>query len=227
MSEIDSRDTGDTTWLEERGGVMCQFDRIDPQRTALVVIDMQDVFVNTQYRIASPQARVIIPRINRLAAALRTAGGRVFFTRHTISNEPPFALPPWQRTSAIIQATEEFFIPGSPGHAVHDLLDVQPSDRVLDKFRYSAFLQNSSTLDAELRIAGIDTVIVTGTVTNVCCESTARDAHMLNYRVFFPFDASAALTAEGHQAAITNLAGIFADTRGVDSLLQVIDASAR
>ena len=218
-----TNDMIDLKWLEERGGLICNFDEIEPARTALVVIDMQDCFVNPQYRIGAPGTAAIVPRINKLAAALRAAGGMVAFTRHTLSEEPPFALPQWLRESSNMRENQQLFEKGSASHSLHDSLDVQPGDLVLDKHRYSAFLPNSSTLHAELRMAGIDTVIITGTVTNACCESSARDAHMLDYKVFFPHDASSAATAAAHAATLSNLAGLFADIRGTEDIIALLD----
>jgi len=211
--------------LGKRGQAVCRFDRIDATRTALVVIDMQDAFVDPRYGVAAAGARDLIGRLNSLAAALRSAGGRVVFTRHTVSEEPRYALPLWLSGSPIMRELACLLAPGSPGYELHGLLDVHEGDFVLDKHRYSAFLCNSSTLDADLRAAGIDTVIITGTATNVCCESSARDAHMLDYKVFFPADANAAVTEEVHRATLLNIAGSFADTRSVKELLNVIKHS--
>jgi ureidoacrylate peracid hydrolase len=74
------------------------------------------------------------------------------------------------------------FTPGDFGHALYPELDVAEGDLRVRKTRFSALIQGSSDLDALLRARGIDTLIVVGTATNVCCESTARDAMMLNYK---------------------------------------------
>ena len=103
-------------------------------------------------------------------------------------------------------------------------VEVQPGDLVIDKVRYSAFLPISSTLDADLKARGIDTVIITGTVTNVCCESSARDAHMLNYKVFFVSDANAAGTDAEHNATLAVMGLLFADVRRTEELLPLIEA---
>jgi ureidoacrylate peracid hydrolase len=116
--------------------------------------------------------------------------------------------------------------PGSFGHALHADLDVASDDLVIDKYRYSAFIHHSSDLDAKLRGAGVDTIVVVGTVTNCCCESTARDGNMLNYKTFFISDATAALTDEEHNAALLSMAAIFADVRSTTDLLTLITNSA-
>ena len=92
--------------------------------------------------------------------------------------------------------------------------------------RFDAFMPNSSDLDAILRQRGIDTLIITGTVTNVCCESTARDANMLGYKVVFVTDATAAFTDEEHNAALLSMAAVFAEVRDTAGVLRLLEASA-
>jgi ureidoacrylate peracid hydrolase len=88
------------------------------------------------------------------------------------------------------------------------------------KITYSAFIQGSSDLDAQLRRRGIESLLIAGTATNVCCESNARDAMMLDYRVIMLSDANAANTPEEHVAALNTLALYFADVMTVDEALQ-------
>ncbi len=92
--------------------------------------------------------------------------------------------------------------------------------------RFDAFMPNSSDLDAILRQRGIDTLIITGTVTNVCCESTARDANMLGYKVVFVTDATAAFTDEEHNAALLSMAAVFAEVRDTAGVLRLLEAPA-
>jgi ureidoacrylate peracid hydrolase len=201
---------------------MNYFDEIDPKRTALIVVDLQVAFVEKGYVSYSSYAPAVIPHVNRLAKAMRAAGGIVIFTRHTTLDDAERGPPAWQRTPdfAGYFASLE---PKAAGHALHRDLDVQPQDLVIDKVRYSAFLPISSTLDADLRKRGVDTVIITGTVTNVCCESSARDAHMLGYKVFFLSDANAAMSEDEHNASLLTLGRIFADVRTTDEMLALIE----
>ena len=119
--------------------------------------------------------------MNRIAATLRAAGGRIVWTRHTIAVDGPFAQPAWQVAAwGSDTAVTRALTAGSIGHALYAELDVAPDDPVIDKYRYSAFNRKSSDLDAILESHGIDTLIIVGTMTNVCCESTARDGHMLD-----------------------------------------------
>ena len=105
-------------------------------------------------------------------------------------------------------------------------LEVAAEDQIIVKNRFSAFIQGSSGIDAVLRARDLDTLLITGTVTNVCCESTARDAAMLNYKVIMVADANAARTDDDHNASLNNLFNVFADVRTTDDVIALLDASA-
>jgi ureidoacrylate peracid hydrolase len=87
------------------------------------------------------------------------------------------------------------------------------------KIKYSAFIAGSSDIDAQLKTRGIETLLVTGTVTNVCCESTARDAMMLDYRVAMLSDGNASLTDEEHAASLNNFLIFFGDVMTTDEAI--------
>jgi ureidoacrylate peracid hydrolase len=116
--------------------------------------------------------------------------------------------------------------PSHPGHELYEGLAVDPADEVVIKTRFSAMIQGSSDLHERLTARGIDTVIVSGTVTNVCCESTARDAMMLNYKVHFVSDGTAARTDAEHNATLANMLLWFADVRSADEVVALIDQAA-
>ena len=118
------------------------------------------------------------------------------------------------------------FTPGDFGHALYPELDVTEGDLKVRKTRFSAQIQGSSDLDAILRARGIDTLIVVGTATNVCCESTARDAMMLNYKVFFVSDANACRTDAEHNATLASLMVMFADVRSTDEIIALLQSRA-
>ncbi|MDB5392601.1 MAG: rutB 2 [Rhodospirillales bacterium] len=210
-------------WAIERGRAMNFFPTIDPGKTALIVVDLQNAFMVEGQPLANQHALDIIPNVNLLANGLRAAGAKIAWTRHTFVETVPFAPPAWQMTGGYrYPEALAALAPDTFGHALHDDLDVAPQDLVIDKYRYSAFIHNSSDLDAKLRGTGIDTIIVTGTVTNCCCESTARDGNMLNYKTFFISDATAALTDEEHNAALLSMATIFADVRSTEEMLGLL-----
>jgi len=113
---------------------------------------------------------------------------------------------------------------GAEGAALWAGLDVRPGDEHVIKRRFSALIQGSSNLDARLRAAGVDTAIITGTATNVCCESTARDAFMLNYRTLVVSDANATTTDEAHNASLNALFNRFADVFRTDEVVGLLGA---
>ena len=112
-------------------------------------------------------------------------------------------------------------------HEVWPGLDLLPSDLKVRKRRFGAFVGGASDLDGILRTRGIDTVIITGTATNVCCESTARDAMMLDYKVFFVADGNATHTDAEHNATLTAMANIFADVSTTDEVVALIEAAGQ
>ena len=94
----------------------------------------------------------------------------------------------------------------------------------MQKRRFGAFAPGSSDLHEILQARGIDTLIVTGTATQVCCESTARDAMMMNYKVFFVADGNATFTDEEHNATISAMAHAFCDVIDSDAMTAMIES---
>jgi ureidoacrylate peracid hydrolase len=115
----------------------------------------------------------------------------------------------------------------SPLHALHSDLDIRSDDEIMRKYRFSLFARNPRDPEALLRKRGIDTVIVVGTATNMCCESTARDAMMRDFRVFMPHDAVAAPRADGHVAGLRSVMQGFADVRATDVVIDLIERAGR
>jgi ureidoacrylate peracid hydrolase len=212
---------------ERRGGIHVHH-AIDPRRTAHVVVDLQNGFMAEGQLSAVKVAPEIVPNVNRISQALREAGGLVVYLQHTAD---PAAVEGWRnfydvfvnpaRRAGMIEA----FTPGNFGHDLWPGLDVRPEDLKVRKSRFGAFIQGSSDLHTLLRERGIDTLIITGTVTNVCCESTARDAMMLDYRVFFMTDGNAAHTDEEHNATLSAMANIFCDVTPTEEMVALINAS--
>jgi ureidoacrylate peracid hydrolase len=212
-----------------RRGRLNPFDGLEPARTALIVVDLQNGFMAPGQPAEIAQAREIVPNVNRLAAATRTAGGTVVWIQNTITPESEkswsvylgnFADDDWG------PRVRRAFTPGAFGHALYPSLEVRPSDLTVRKYRFSALVQGASDLDAILRARGIDTLIIVGTATNVCCESTARDAMMLNYKVFFVSDANACRTDEEHNATLAIMMGMFADVRSTDEMIALLQQHA-
>ena len=210
-------------WMD--GRAFYNFSTIAPRKTALISIDMQVAFVESGQPFAVVHAAEVAANSNRIIGALRGAGGTIAFTRHTVSDDKPRALPAFQREVPAIRIGEGVFRPGLAGHGVDRRLDCRPEDIVVDKFRMSAFIDHSSNLHEQLQARGIDTLVITGVATNVCCESSARDANMLGYKVFFISDATATLTDEEHNATLLNVGAIFADVRTTESMLALLSAA--
>ena len=116
---------------------------------------------------------------------------------------------------------------GSVGHAFCADLDIERSDMIVTKLRYSAFIQGSSDLAARLRARGIDTVLITGCVTNVCCESTARDAMMLNFKTIMVSDGNAAANDQEHANSLVAFYLNFGDVQTTDELIAGMRVAAR
>lgn len=205
------------------------FDAIDPARTALLVIDMQNAFAEPGGELEVPESRGIVPNLNRISEALDEAGGLVVFIQFVVDAETPKSWSTWLDyfcTAERGDRAKALFAPGAEGGAILADLVRRPGDLVVPKKRFSAFVPGSSDLHAILQARGIDTVIVTGTVTNCCCESAARDAMQLDYKVIFVADANAALSDADHNATLNNMVSIFADVMMTDELVGFIDASA-
>ena len=108
---------------------------------------------------------------------------------------------------------------GTKGQELWPELDVRPEDEIVNKYRYSAFMPGTSELPGRLRARGFDTVLITGTMTNVCCESSARDANMTNFRTIMVSDGNAALSQAEHDASLTAFYNTFGDVMDTDMIV--------
>lgn len=196
-------------------------DKLDGPRTAHVVVDLQNGFMAPGQQGEIPAAREIVPNVNRISAAVRAAGGVNVFIQNTIDAEALATWSNWhKRQSPERQArSSEAFAVGSFGHALWPELEVTATDLKVRKSRFGAFVPGSSDLHSILQARGIDTLIITGTATNVCCESTARDAMMMNYQVAFVSDGTATHSDIEHNATLGNLIASFADIMTTDEVV--------
>lgn len=211
--------------LRNRRGKLHLFDELEAQRTALAVIDMQHAFVAPGAPSAVATAAQIVPNINRLAAALRAAGGTIAWVQATYTREGPGYWPLFfdymvtpELSSRILGALTE----GAPGHALWAELDVKPQDLRVRKNRYSAFFPGACELPQRLRERGVDTVLVAGTMTNVCCEASARDAMMDGFKTVVVSDANAARSDAEHIASLATILQFFGDVRTTDEVLALL-----
>jgi ureidoacrylate peracid hydrolase len=204
------------------------FDDLTPKTTALLVVDMQNGFLMKGVAHAlCEQAIEIVPNINRIAGTLRKAGGLVVWIKNTANED---SHKNWSVRDAMdgperTEKRNRTMAPGSKGHDLWADLDTRPGDLTVQKTRFSAFIQGSSNLEATLRTRGIDTVIVSGTVTNVCCESTARDAMMRNFRTIMVTDANAANSDDLHNAALIAFYLKFGDIMPTEVVVSLLSAA--
>jgi len=204
-----------------RRGRLHLYDRLDRKRTALLVIDMQNAFVAPGAPVEVPAARTIVPTINRLAAELRKRGVPVIWVLHQNADDWDGFFGVFVKPEARVTAAKALAA-GSELQKPWRELDVAPGDLKLTKNRYSAFIGKSSSLAGVLRERNIDSLLIAGTKTNVCCECTARDAMMLDYKVVMLSDCTAALSDEEHRATLENMIQQFGDVLTADEALALL-----
>jgi nicotinamidase-related amidase len=164
-----------------------QINQINPARTAIIVVDMQNDFVAAGAPMETPAARAIVPKLAETLKTCRGAGVKVIYTAHVHRRDgSDMGLfddmhPPIASRAALVD--------GTPGVDIYPDLAPAAGEHVIKKHRYSGFF--GTDLDIILREWNIDTVIISGTTTENCCHATARDAMFRNYRVVFLSDATA------------------------------------
>ncbi len=201
----------------QKRGRLAVFDRFDPARTALLVIDMQNFYVGEIATVVG-----IIPNINRIAADLRAKGGCVIWVGMTAGHD---GKSDWRIYHDHFFTPEkganhrDRLSPGDPGHAFHKDLDIRGGDEIVYKNRFSPFIAGASNIEDVLRRHGIDSLVVTGTATNMCCESAARDAMMRDYKVVMVSDANGARYDDDHLAGLTSFYQSFGDVRTTEEVI--------
>jgi len=206
------------------------YEDLDPTKTALIVVDLQNGFMMEGVAHTLCKSAVeIVPNVNRIAETLRRTGGLVVWIKNTFTQE---SLQSWSVMHAMctkerLQKRIEAMTEGSKGHQLWAGLAVQEDDLVIQKTRFSAFIQGSSDLEAALKFRGIDTVVVTGTVTNTCCESTARDAMMRNFKTIMVSDANAGDNDEEHNATLIAFYLTFGDVFSTEELVAVLEKNGK
>ncbi len=204
----------------QRRGRYHLFDRLDPARTALVVIDMQSAFCAPGGPAEVPTSRGIVEPINRLTGQLRALNVPVIWVLH--ANSRVGGRSDWElffNTIVADEVRESTLENLAKKQTVWTGLTTDPADLTLLKNRYSALIPGSSALERTLRGMGIDTILIAGTKTNVCCESTARDAMMLDLKVVMVEDCCAALSDDEHRGALENIIQQFGDVMTADEVL--------
>ncbi len=179
----------------------------DPERSALLVIDCQNYFVAHP----EPEGVPILPRIRMLIDAFHAAGRPIFFTQHMHKADG-------SDLGILGEWWEENIVEGTPESELHHSLGVAPDDFLIRKNRYNAFL--GTDLDDLLRREGVRDIVITGVMTNLCCETTARHAFCRDYRVFLPADANGTASEEMHIASLINLGFGFATILKTSDVLE-------
>ena len=201
---------------------------IIPEKTSLVVIDMQNSFVHEKGPAYTVGTQETVPKINKIVEACRNQGILVSWVR---CSHRPDGLDMGYIAEYLhdLVFEDKYLLEGSWNAEFYDNLDVKDSDLIVTKKSYSAFIAGSSPLDQILRYMGKDTIIIAGIATNVCCGTTARDASMLGYKVIFISDANTAFgprTKKGFESSILQeaelltLRALFAMVCTTDELLE-------
>lgn len=211
----------------KRGGQLNAYMTLIPQQTALVVVDMQDYFLVEGMPSCVAGGTEIIPDINRLADAVRTTGGRVIW----IQTEAPADPADWSNRAEATSASgwasrKRLLARDGAGFPIHKNCDVRDDDDIAIKYRYSGFLPYTSELETLLKGYGVDTVLITGVATSTCCESTARDASMLDYRTIMISDGNWDVP-EMHAHTLGKFLTTFGDVQTTDQVIEKLHACDR
>lgn len=202
------------------------FDSLDPAETAFVVIDMQNMFCEPGSPAEVPESRDICEPINLLCRELRDLGGLVIWiTSATVSANGKSDWEHFVRNFVaedVQERTIQALRPGGPGEQIWHELDVHEDDLRVRKNRYSCLTPGSSMLQSLLSSQGIKNILIGGTKTNICCESTSRDAMQLDYNVVMVEDCNAALSDDEHRSALENVIQQFGDVMTVDEVVAVL-----
>jgi len=188
-------------WLERIAGFNQHQMQFTKDKAALLVIDMQRFFLDPASPTYTCGGPAILPALKRLIGAFREAGRPVIYTRHVHHPDGLDAgIMKWWWPGMCLE--------GSPESEVHPDIAPLPHEKVISKHRYSAFY--NTDLETVLRCLRIEDLVVSGIMTNMCCESTARDAYYRDYKVFFLADATGSINEEMHVASLLNLSFGFA-----------------
>ena len=186
-------------------------DQLIPAKTALLILDMQEFFHNENSHAFIPSAQAIIKPIRTLSDLFIQNNLPVIITRHINTKEDAKQMGSWWRD--ILTEDSEFsrLIPE---------FDI-PQAKLIIKSQYDAFY--NTNLNKILQQNNVEQVIITGVMTHLCCETTARSAFVQGYNVFFPIDGTATYNEEFHFATLTNLAHGFANITLIENLIKAFN----
>src|SRR3990172_6950582 len=192
--------------------------RLDAPHSALLVVDMQNYFLDPKSPTFTEGGRAILPNLKKLIKAFRSAGRPVIYTAHVHAGDGSDAgIMKWW--------WEGMGKEGTPEAQIHPQIAPRPGEKVVKKHRYSGFY--NTDLETILRCLNIKDLVITGIMTNLCCESTARDAYYRDYRVFFLLDGTGSVTEEFHLATLKNLAFGFAYVTTAEEIIKSLKITKR
>lgn len=180
-------------------------------KSALLVIDMQKFFLDHASPTFTCGGLAILPTLKLLIQAFREANRPVIYACHVHH-------PDSMDTGIMEWWWEGICVEGSEESKIHDDILPLPNEKVIFKHRYSAFY--NTDLETVLRCLKVEDLVISGIMTNLCCESTSRDAYYRDYRVFFLADGTGSVNEEMHLASLLNLAFGFAFVTTTNEILQ-------
>jgi ureidoacrylate peracid hydrolase len=192
--------------------------------SALLVIDMQKDFIIPGAPLEAWNSQAIIPNITQLVNFFRQHNRPVLWTIHVHQGQDLGVLGPmWPSTGP--NSPTKALVKGTPGVAIIEELPAPTSNElVIEKRRYSAFFQTD--LELNLRNMGIDTLLITGVNTNICCETTARDGFMRDFQIMSVADAQTSITKELHDAALISTMVTFGRVADTQDVIEEFEANA-
>jgi len=197
-------------WLKEIAPFNTHKLKLNKSRSALIVIDMQKFFLDESSPTFTCGGKAILPNVKRLISGFRKNKLPVIFTRHVHHPDGVDAgIMGWWWDGMCIE--------GSPESDIHPEIYPENNEKTIFKHRYSAFY--NTDLETILRCMKVEDIVVTGIMTNMCCESTARDAYYRDYRIFFLADGTGSVSEKMHKASLLNLAFGFAKVTTAEDIL--------
>ena len=199
-------------WLEEiRASVPERPELVlDPSRCALLVIDMNRYFAHHKGRCFLPATEAIVPRVKSVLEAWRVRGGAVAFTRH--GHQGPHDL------GVMGKFWGDYIRADEPDAEILEQLAPAVGEQVFPKTTYDAFV--GTGLEQHLRDRGIEQVLVTGVLTHMCCETTARSAFCHGFEVYVVADATATSSEERHLGSLMAMADSVAVVLSADEVIE-------
>ena len=181
--------------------------KIELARSALLILDMQDFFLDADSHAYIPSVQDILPRLDALSETYATLGLPLVWTRHLNTDADAENMARWWRD--IINAEH-------PLSKISSTLDISYG-KIIEKTQYDAFYKTN--LEEYLREKDVEQVIISGVMTHLCCETTARSAFMRGFEVFFLIDGTATYNEDFHRATLRNLGHGFANLVLCDEIL--------